>query len=92
MSHQPAAAVTVMVIDCWEVTAVLVGASNLNHKDRVAAAAHQHGKHWGTLPYDPQMAERALEKNCKLLTIGNEIVITRRGIDTVKSAFGGQFS
>ena len=39
MSHQPAAAVTVMVIDCWEVTAVLVGASNLNHKDRVAAAA-----------------------------------------------------
>jgi 2-dehydro-3-deoxyglucarate aldolase/4-hydroxy-2-oxoheptanedioate aldolase len=60
--------------------------------DRVATAAKNRGKHWGTLPYDPQMAERALEKNCKLLTIGNEIVIMRRGIDAVKEAFGEQFS
>lgn len=58
---------------------------------RVAEACRNRGKHWGCVAPNPQFAERALELGCKMPTLGNEVVIMRRGIEAVKSAFKGQF-
>ena len=69
----------------------------LNHDDvwqgmgRVAAACKKHGKHWGTVPADPDYARRTVEMGCRMLTMGSDVVCLRRGIATVKKAFGELF-
>ena len=69
----------------------------LNHEDvwkgmdRVAAACKKHGKHWGTVPADPDYARRAVEKGCRMLTLGSDVVCLRRGIAAVQKAYGEFF-
>jgi 4-hydroxy-2-oxoheptanedioate aldolase len=59
---------------------------------RVAEACRQNGKTWGCVCPDPKFADRAAETGCRMLTMGNEILISRRGIDAFKTAFTSQFS
>lgn len=60
--------------------------------DRVAEACRRHGKHWGTVPVDPDYAERCVKKGCQMLIMGSDIVCMRRGIETVQSTFDNFFS
>jgi 2-keto-3-deoxy-L-rhamnonate aldolase RhmA len=59
---------------------------------RVADACRRHGKTWGCVAPDPKFADRAVETGCRLVTMGNDILIARRGIDAFKTAFASQFS
>ena len=58
---------------------------------QVAAACRKHGKHWGTVPFDPAFAERAIENGCRMLTFGNDVLALRRGIQTIKDAYSAHF-
>lgn len=58
---------------------------------KVAAAAKKHGKAWGAVTPDPQFADRAVEAGCQLPTMGNDVLILRRGVDAFKTAFATQF-
>jgi 2-dehydro-3-deoxyglucarate aldolase/4-hydroxy-2-oxoheptanedioate aldolase len=55
---------------------------------RVAEAARRHGKHWGAMPSDPQFAAKAIELGCRMITIGNDVISFRRGIEALKAAYG----
>lgn len=59
--------------------------------DRMAAACRRHGKHWGTLPADEAYAARAVEKGCRFLIMGGDVLCLRRGIEAVKHTFAPQF-
>lgn len=59
--------------------------------DRVAAACSRHGKPWGTVPAGPDYAARCLEKGCRMLTLGNETLAMRRGVDALKEGYGEFF-
>lgn len=59
--------------------------------ERVAAACRRHGKHWGIVPPSPELAERAVEMGCRMLTIGNDVMCLRRGIDAVKTMYAKRF-
>jgi 4-hydroxy-2-oxoheptanedioate aldolase len=52
--------------------------------DRVAAACRKHGKHWGTVAPNPDFANRAIDKGCRLITFGSDISCLRRGIEETK--------
>ena len=58
---------------------------------RVAAACRRHGKHWGMVPPSPELAERAVEMGCRMLTMGNDVLCLRKGIETVKGMYAKQF-
>ncbi|MFC1596938.1 HpcH/HpaI aldolase/citrate lyase family protein [Planctomycetota bacterium] len=55
--------------------------------DRVAAACGRHGKPWGTVPAGPDYAARCLEKGCRMLTLANETLAMRRGVDALKDGY-----
>ena len=57
----------------------------------VAAACRRHGKSWGCVAPDPKFADRAVEAGCQLVTLGNDTLVVRRGIDAFKSAFASRF-
>jgi 4-hydroxy-2-oxoheptanedioate aldolase len=59
--------------------------------ERVAAACRKHGKNWGIVPPDPSLAERAVELGCRMLTMGNDVMCLRRGIQAVKESYGKRF-
>ena len=59
---------------------------------RVAEACKQHGKSWGCVSPDPKFADRAYETGCRLISMGNEVLVIRRGIDSFKTAFASRFA
>ncbi|QDU95911.1 HpcH/HpaI aldolase family protein [Lignipirellula cremea] len=59
--------------------------------DAVAAACHKHGKHWGTLPASAEFAQKSLDRGCRMLTLGNEMLAMRRGLQAVKDTFAQCF-
>lgn len=59
--------------------------------DRVAAACRKHGKHWGTLPASPQFADKSVERGCRMLTLGNDVLSMRRGIEAIRASFSKHF-
>lgn len=59
--------------------------------ERVAAACRKHKKHWGIVPPDPALAERAVQMGCRMLTMGNDVMTLRRGILAVKESFAASF-
>ena len=63
-----------------------------NAISRVSAACRRFGKSWGCVAPDAKFADRAVESGCQLVTMGNDILVTRRGIDAFKTAFASQFS
>jgi len=54
--------------------------------DAISAACRRHGKTWGTVPAGLDYAKRCVEKGCRLLTLGNETLAVRRGVDAMKDA------
>lgn len=59
--------------------------------DRVAAACRNHGKCWGIVPAGPEYAQRCVEKGCRMLTLANETLAVRRGVDALKQWYGTFF-
>ena len=59
--------------------------------DRVAAACRRHGKPWGTVPAGPDYAARCLEKGCRMLTLANETLALRRGVEALKDWYARFF-
>lgn len=59
---------------------------------RIARACRAHGKHWGTVPADPEYADRCVAQGCQLLIIGGDVVSTRRGIAAVQQAYAQYFT
>jgi len=59
---------------------------------KVAAAAKKRGIQWGILPTDAQIADRAMELGCGLLSLGNDVVMMRLGVEAVKNRFDNQFT
>ena len=55
--------------------------------DAVFAACRKHGKAWGTVPPSPIFAAKAVERGCRMLTIGSELHALRMGIDALKQAY-----
>ena len=40
---------------------------------------------------DPKFADRAIEHGCLMPTFGNDVLTLRRGVDSLKTAFGNHF-
>jgi 2-keto-3-deoxy-L-rhamnonate aldolase RhmA len=59
---------------------------------RVADACRRHGKSWGCVSPDPKFADRAYETGCRMISMGNEVLVIRRGIDSFKTAFASRFA
>jgi 4-hydroxy-2-oxoheptanedioate aldolase len=59
--------------------------------DAVAAACRHHGKHWGTLPANGDFAAKSVERGCRMLTLGNDVLAMRRGIDAIRQTFSEYF-
>ena len=59
--------------------------------DAVAAACRKHGKHWGTLPASAEFADKSVERGCRLLTLGNDVLCMRRGVESIKGTFAACF-
>lgn len=59
--------------------------------DRIANACRKHGKTWGTVPAGPDYAHRCIEKGCRMLTLGNETLAVRRGVEALKEWYADFF-
>lgn len=57
----------------------------------VAQACRRHGKNWGAVTPNPEFAARAIENGCRLPTMGNDVLVLRRGIEAFKQAYSAQF-
>jgi 2-dehydro-3-deoxyglucarate aldolase/4-hydroxy-2-oxoheptanedioate aldolase len=62
-----------------------------NALDRVAAACRKHGKAWGIVPAGPSHADRCVEKGCRMLSFGSDVMAMRLGVDAVKTMYAGHF-
>lgn len=78
---------------------VVLGVPGQFHSDklwdainRVADTCRRTGKSWGCVAPDPQFADRAVESGCRMVTMGNDVLVIRRGIEAFKNAFAGRFS
>lgn len=58
---------------------------------QVSKACSKHGKSWGAVTPDALWAERAVELNCQIVSMSNETVALKLGVDAVKDAFQEQF-
>jgi 4-hydroxy-2-oxoheptanedioate aldolase len=57
----------------------------------VAAACKKYGKSWGAVAPDPAWAERAADLGCQLISMSNEVIALKLGVDSVKEKFSGRF-
>lgn len=62
-----------------------------NAIDRVAAACKKHGKAWGIVPASPSFADRCVEKGCRMLTFGSDVMALRLGVQAVKTMYAAHF-
>lgn len=62
-----------------------------NGIDRVAAACKRHNKAWGIVPAGPAHADRCVEKGCRMLTFGSDVMAMRLGIQAVRTMYGNHF-
>ncbi len=60
--------------------------------DAISAACENHGIGWGTVPAGLDYAKRCIDKGCRLLTMGSDVLAVRRGIDVVKESYGELFA
>jgi len=58
----------------------------------VSRACQQTGKSWGCVAPDARFAERARALGCRMLTVGNDVLALRRGIEALKSTFAETFA
>ena len=57
----------------------------------VAQACQRHGKTWGAVTPTPEFADRAVENGCRMPTMGNDVLVLRRGIQAFQQAYANQF-
>ena len=60
--------------------------------DAVAAACKKHGKHWGTLPASAEFADKSVDRGCRMLTLGNDVLCMRRGVAAIQETFAKHFA
>jgi 2-dehydro-3-deoxyglucarate aldolase/4-hydroxy-2-oxoheptanedioate aldolase len=60
--------------------------------DAVAAACKKHGKHWGTLPASAEFANKSVDRGCRMLTLGNDVLCMRRGVEAIRETFAKHFA
>ncbi|MGE0758090.1 MAG: HpcH/HpaI aldolase/citrate lyase family protein [Pirellulaceae bacterium] len=77
---------------------VVLGIPGQFHDDRlwqaigqVSEACRRHGKSWGCVAPDAKFADRAVDLGCGMVTMGNDVLIIRRGIEYFKTAFASRF-
>jgi 4-hydroxy-2-oxoheptanedioate aldolase len=59
--------------------------------DRVAAACERHGKAWGIVPAGPAFAGRCIEKGCRMMTFGSDVMAMRLGVQALQTMFADHF-
>ncbi len=59
--------------------------------EKISQACEAQGKTWGCVAPDAKFAQRAEELGCRMLTMGNDTLMMRRGVDALKAAFEKQF-
>jgi 2-dehydro-3-deoxyglucarate aldolase/4-hydroxy-2-oxoheptanedioate aldolase len=59
--------------------------------DRISLACRQHGKTWGTVPAGAAHAGRCVEKGCRMLTVANETLALRHGVEALKDLYADFF-
>ena len=59
--------------------------------DAIATACRRHGKPWGTVPAGAEYAARCVEKGCRMLTLANETLALRRGVEALKQSYAAFF-
>ncbi len=59
--------------------------------EKISKACAAQGKTWGCVAPDAKFAQRAEELGCRMLTMGNDTLMMRRGVDALKAAFEKQF-
>jgi 2-dehydro-3-deoxyglucarate aldolase/4-hydroxy-2-oxoheptanedioate aldolase len=59
---------------------------------QVSEACRKFGKSWGCVAPDPKFADRAVEHGCRMVSIGNEVLVIRRGIEMFQTNFASRFS
>ncbi len=57
----------------------------------VSEACSRHGKSWGAVTPDAAWAERAVGLNCQLVSMSNETIALKLGVEAVKTSFKAQF-
>jgi hypothetical protein len=57
----------------------------------ISAACRRHGKPWGTVPAGPDYAARCVELGCRMLTLANETLALRRGVEVLKECYAEFF-
>lgn len=59
--------------------------------DKISAACKRNKITWGTVPADPDFAAKVVDKGCRMLIIGGDIVCTKRGIEAVQGSYSQFF-
>jgi 4-hydroxy-2-oxoheptanedioate aldolase len=59
--------------------------------ESISAACRRHGKAWGTVPAGPDYAARCVELGCRMLTLANETLALRRGVEVLKEWYTESF-
>jgi 2-dehydro-3-deoxyglucarate aldolase/4-hydroxy-2-oxoheptanedioate aldolase len=60
--------------------------------DRIAAACAKHGKSWGIVPAGAAHADRCVQKGCRMLTFGSDVMAMRLGVQALKTTYGNLFA
>ena len=59
--------------------------------DRVAQACKRHGKAWGLVTPTPDHATRCVEKGCRMLSLGSDVMAMRLGVQAIKTMYAAHF-
>ncbi len=59
--------------------------------DRISDACRGGGITWGTVPAGADYARRCVDKGCRMLTLANETLAMRRGIEALKDSYADFF-
>lgn len=57
----------------------------------VAEASRKHGISWGAVAPDAAWAERAAGLGCQLISMSNEVIAMKQGVDSIKQKFNDRF-
>ena len=60
--------------------------------DRVAGACRRHQKHWGIVPAGPEYAQKAFDKGCRMISLTNDVLTMRRGLEAIQKAYAACFN
>ena len=59
--------------------------------EHVSKACKKHGKSWGAVTPDAEWAQKAVDLGCQIVSMSNETIALKLGVDAVKDKFSAQF-